>query len=108
MILEEVIKWIVPLVLTSMVAYISNETKRNKQRNTVINNAIISLLRSQIVGLAEQYIKFGYLPDYARFTLNDLYLNYHTLGANHGIELLVEQCNELPPCLKPPCEKEKI
>ena len=61
---------------------------------------MISLLRSQIVSKVEKYMEEGYLPDYARFCLSDLFKQYKDLGGNHGLEKLVDNCLELPPIKK--------
>ncbi len=57
---------------------------------------MLSLIRSQIVGKCENYMKQGYLPEYARFSLEELFKQYQVLGGNHGIEVLVNKCYELP------------
>lgn len=58
--------------------------------------SMLSLIRSQIVGKCENYMKQGYLPEYARFSLEELFKQYQVLGGNHGIEVLVNKCYELP------------
>ena len=58
---------------------------------------MVAILRSQIVSKCENYIGQGYLPDHARFCLEDLFTQYTVLGGNHGVEALVKQCNVLPP-----------
>jgi len=63
----------------------------------VMQDSMVSLLRSQIVSKAEHYLEIGYLPDYARFCLTDLFKNYEQLGGNHGVEKLVDQVLDLPP-----------
>lgn len=58
---------------------------------------MLSLIRSQIVSKCENYLREGYLPEYARYCLEDLFTQYKALGGNHGIEVLVNKCFELPP-----------
>lgn len=58
--------------------------------------SMLSLIRSQIVGKCENYMKQEYLPEYARFSLEELFKQYQVLGGNHGIEVLVNKCYELP------------
>ena len=65
--------------------------------NKSMKLSILSLIRSQIVGKCEKYIKEGVLPEYARYCLEDLFKQYKALGGNHGIEILVKKCFELPP-----------
>lgn len=81
--------------------------KQNKKTNTKldeneINNramkvSMMILLRSQIVSKCETYQKLGYLPDYARSCLTDLFAQYTSLGGNHGVNILVDTTLKLPP-----------
>lgn len=77
-------------------AFISKQLKDNKQNNEAMKSSMLSLIRSQIVGKCEGYMKQGYLPEYARYCLEELFKQYKILGGNHGVETLVNQCFELP------------
>lgn len=77
-------------------AFISKQLKDNKQNNNAMKSSMLSLIRSQIVGKCESYMKQGYLPEYARCCLEELFKEYKILGGNHGVETLVNQCFELP------------
>lgn len=77
-------------------AFISKQLKDNKQNNNAMKSSMLSLIRSQIVGKCESYMKQGYLPEYARYCLEELFKEYKILGGNHGVETLVNQCFELP------------
>lgn len=77
-------------------AFISKQLKDNKQNNEAMKSSMLSLIRSQIVGKCESYMKQGYLPEYARYCLEELFKEYKILGGNHGVETLVNQCFELP------------
>lgn len=77
-------------------AFISKQLKDNKQNNEAMKSSMLSLIRSQIVGKCESYMKQGYLPEYARYCLEELFKQYQVLGGNHGIEILVNKCYELP------------
>ena len=94
--MEEVIKiilnWLIPVVLTGIFAFLSKNAKDNK----LMKASMLSLVRSQIVGKCESYSKKGYLPEYARYCLSDLFEQYKALGGNHGIEILVNNTFELP------------
>lgn len=75
----------------------SAKLKDNEINNEVMRTSMMFLLRSQIVGKCEDYQRLGYLPDYARSCLNDLFKQYTTLGGNHGVNVLVDKTLELPP-----------
>lgn len=94
--MEEVIKvilnWLIPVILAGILAFMKKIVKDNK----AMKLSMLSLIRSQIVGKCESYTKKGYLPEYARYCLSDLFEQYKALGGNHGIEILVNNTFELP------------
>lgn len=96
MIWETIVKWAIPFLLGGFVTLIGYLIKSNH----AIKSSMVLLLRSQIVGKCEKYLEMGYLPDYARSCLDDLFKQYTLLGGNHGVGKLVDQCFELPPNLK--------
>lgn len=69
----------------------------NDINNKAMKDSMIILLRSQIVSKCENYQRLGYLPDYARSCLSDLFAQYTALGGNHGVNVLVEEILKLPP-----------
>lgn len=87
-----IMNWLIPVVLAGILAFMKKLISDNK----ALKASMLSLIRSQIVSKCEQYQKKGYLPEYARYCLEDLFKNYQTLGGNHGIEKLVNKTYELP------------
>lgn len=65
--------------------------------NETMKASMLSIIRSQIVSKCEHYLKLGYLPEYARYCLEELHKYYKKLGGNHGIEVQVDKTFELPP-----------
>ena len=98
--LEIILDCIIPLILTTIFTFIAKELKKNKQNNKAMQESMVLLLRSQITGKCETYLKEEYLPDYARSCLEELFNQYKTLGGNHGVEKLVELTFSLPPIKK--------
>ena len=92
-----VMQWLVPTILTALSGYLVKELKENKKSNTAIKDSMVLLLRSQITGKIEKYMELGYLPDYARSCIEDLFTQYKSLGGNHGVDLLVNLCFNQPP-----------
>lgn len=95
-ILKIFIQWFIPFACAGGFALISKQLKENKTSNEAMKASMLSLIRSQIVGKCEVYMKQGYLPEYARYCLEELFKQYKALGGNHGIEVLVNKCYELP------------
>lgn len=75
----------------------NSKLKFNQDHNEAIRKAMISILRSQIVSKCEKYQELGYLPDYVRSCLCDLFAQYSALGGNHGVGILVDETLKLPP-----------
>ena len=70
--------------------------QENDNNNKAMEKSMMILLRSQIVSKCENYQTLGYLPDYARSCLCDLFEQYTALGGNHGVNLLVDEVLKLP------------
>lgn len=96
-ILNLIITWVVPTLLTALSGYVVKELTENKKSNLAMKESMVLMLRSQIVGKCEKYMELGYLPDYARSCLEDLFKQYEKLGGNHGVGKLVDQVFSLPP-----------
>lgn len=101
--IQIVINWGIPVLLTGILAFMKkmiNDNKVMKEKmindNTLMKESMLSLIRSQIVSKCESYQKKGFLPEYARYCLEDLFKNYKNLGGNHGVETLVNKTFELP------------
>lgn len=91
--IETILKYGITAIIGGLIAFLTTQIRQNKS----LKCSIVSLLRGQIVASCEQYIKIGYLPDYARYTINELGDNYGKLGGNHGIQDLISKTNNLPP-----------
>lgn len=96
MIIEIILKWGIPFILTAIITYIIKELKDNNNSNKAMKSGLLAIIRSQIVSKCEKYQKEGYLPEYARYCLEDLFKQYKQLGGNHGIEILVTETFKLP------------
>ena len=70
--------------------------QENDNNNKAMEKSMMILLRSQIVSKCENYQSMGYLPEYARYCLTDLFKQYTTLGGNHGVNVLVDEVLKLP------------
>ena len=91
-IVKIIFNWAIPVILTGIFGFLIKIIKDNK----AMKESILSLIRSQIVGKCETYMGQGFLPEYARYCLEELFKQYRLLGGNHGIEALVNKSFELP------------
>lgn len=90
------VKWVIPFLFTGLFTYFGGSLMKINNSNKAMKNALLAIIRSQIVSKCERYQSEGFCPEYARYCLEDLYKQYKILGGNHGVEILVEQTLELP------------
>lgn len=90
--LDKFLSWAMPLILSGILGFMIMIVKYI----IAMKKSTVAMLRSQIVSKCEHYLKLGYLPEYARYCLEDLFEQYKAFKGNHGIDVLVDQCFELP------------
>lgn len=95
-ILMIIIRWFIPFACAGGFAFVLKELKENKKANEAMKSAMLSIIRGQIVNDSKGYLKQGFMSRDERYCLEQLLNNYKALGGNHGIELLVDKCLQLP------------
>ena len=75
---------------------VNSKLQDNEKSNKAMKEATIAMLRSQIISKCESYQKMGYLPEYARYCLTELFGQYTALGGNHGVNILIDEVLKLP------------
>jgi hypothetical protein len=90
---EIILNWGIPTLIGALITFVFTLVAQNK----ALRDSMVAVLRGLIVSNCEQYNKLKYLPDYARYTINELGKNYSKLGGNHGIKELILKTNQLPP-----------
>lgn len=75
---------------------VNSKLQDNENSNKAMKEATIAMLRSQIISKCENYQRMGYLPEYARYCLTELFEQYTSLGGNHGVNILVDEVLKLP------------
>lgn len=99
-ILDLVLKWLVPFVLTTIasgaIAYSKGTHKRASDREKAIEEGLQSLLRAEIIRANDKYQGQGYCPVYAKEAIRREYEAYHTLGGNDVATKLYEDVMKLP------------
>ena len=75
---------------------VNSKLQDNEKSNKAMKEATIAMLRSQIISKCESYQRMGYLPEYARYCLTELFEQYTALGGNHGVNILIDEVLKLP------------
>lgn len=84
------------LIECGLVKYLSNFFKTYKAREAARDNAVRSLLRTEIINICHKAENKGFLPIYNLENLNDMYKAYKALGGNGAITDLCNQVKKYP------------
>lgn len=106
-IVEIIIKWGIPFVLSTaasaIIAYgkglhkrLTEKEKANEEREQAMADGLKSLLRAEIIRSHDKYIGQGYCPVYAKEALKRSYEAYHALGGNDVATKLYNDSINLP------------
>ena len=83
-------------ILGLFTAELIRRIKREKQHETATEKGLQALLRDRLIYQYEKYKDKGYAPIYARENFENLYTQYHNLGANGVMDDIREQFRQLP------------
>lgn len=70
--------------------------KKYDARAEARDDAIRSLLRTEIIHICHRADEKGYIEVYNLENLNDMYKAYHVLGGNGAIKVMYEQAQQHP------------
>lgn len=113
-VLLSVIKWAITALLAGVVSFITAKMKIRKakseeadkaiqdkfdaldKKDEMLQTALRSMLRQEIIITYEKYIEIGWAPVYVKDNMQEMYECYHALGGNGMITHLVEEFLNLP------------
>lgn len=90
--LDLVLKWAVPFICGSAVAFLASLLVKFKASKA----GICCLLRAEIIRQYEKWTETGYCPVYAKEALSRAYAAYHGLGGNDVATNLYKETIALP------------
>lgn len=79
-------------VFKFLYSFVGEYRKRDKARD----NAVRSLLRTEIINICHKTEEKGFLPIYNLENINDMYKAYKALGGNGAIDELYSQTKSYP------------
>ena len=83
---------ILSIAMTALIRRI----KREKEHDAATEKGLQALLRDRLIYQYEKYKDKGYAPIYARENFENLYRQYHNLGANGVMDDIYNKFRELP------------
>lgn len=95
--LESTIQTIINIIAGAVISYIFALYRAKKRENDALRAGVQALLRDRIIQAYNHYVcEKGWVPIYAKESIDACYKSYEALGDNGVINSLMEQLNELP------------
>lgn len=94
---ESTIQTIINIIAGAVISYIFALYRAKKKENDALKAGVQALLRDRIIQAYNHYVcEKGWVPIYAKESIDACYKSYEALGDNGVIDSLMEQLNELP------------
>lgn len=94
---ESTIQTIINIIAGAVISYIFAIYRAKKRENDALRAGVQALLRDRIIQAYNHYVcEKGWVPIYAKESIDACYKSYEALGDNGVIDSLIEQLNELP------------
>lgn len=82
--------------LSAIIGYFYKRLKKNDEETKAIKEGLQALLRCQMINDYNRWDERGFAPIYARENFENVWKNYHSLGANGVMDGIHEKFMELP------------
>ena len=83
-------------ILSIAVTELVRRVKREKQHDEATEKGLQALLRDRLIYQYDKYKDKGYAPIYAKENFENLYKQYHNLGANGVMDDIYNDFRKLP------------
>ena len=94
---ESTIQTIINIIAGAVISYIFALYRAKKRENDALRAGVQALLRDRIIQAYNHCVcEKGWVPSYAKESIDACYKSYEALGDNGVIDSLMEQLNELP------------
>lgn len=94
---ESTIQTIINIIAGAVISYIFALYRAKKRENDALRAGVQALLRDRIIQAYNHYVcEKGWVPIYAKESIDACYKSYEALGDNGVIDSLMEKLNELP------------
>ncbi len=76
--------------------FLLNRLKSAEQKQQALERGVQALLRDRLIDQYEKYKSLGFAPIYAKENFENLYEQYHRLGANGVMDSIHEEFKNFP------------
>ena len=83
-------------LLITILTAVWNKIKVNEKKTESVQLGVQALLRDRLYSTYLKYAEKGYAPIYARENFENMYKQYHTLGANGVMDGIYNKFMDLP------------
>lgn len=83
-------------ILVSVGKYLVNRIKKTEAKTEAVCLGVQALLRDRLLQSYNHYKEKGYAPIYARENFENMWIQYHNLGANGVMNEVHDNFKELP------------
>lgn len=83
-------------LLVTILTAVWRKIKANEKKTESVQLGVQALLRDRLYSTYKEYAEKGYAPIYARENFENMYEQYHTLGANGVMDDIYRKFMDLP------------
>lgn len=95
--IESTIQTIINIIAGAVISYMFALYRAKKRENDALRAGVQALLRDRIIQAYNHYVcEKGWIPIYAKESIDACYRSYEALGDNGVIDSLMEQLIKLP------------
>lgn len=92
----KVVLTVISFFITGFLGYLTAKVKGYKKRDSVQEEALKCLLRSNITSKYYVYTELGEIPLYEKENIDYMFEQYQNMDGNSYVEQLVKEINKLP------------
>lgn len=95
--MNEIIVYVISLLISAALGYLTNKIRNLKKENEAVKAGVQALLRDRMIqAYNHYYVDKGYMPIYAKESFENVYNAYHDLGKNGVMDDIDEKVMSLP------------
>lgn len=93
---ESTMQTVINIIAGAIISYLFSLYRAKKKENNALKAGLQALLRDRIIQAYNHYVcEKGWIPIYAKESIDACYKSYEALGDNGVIDNLMQQINEL-------------
>lgn len=94
-IVDLIIKWLIPFVLGTVSTYLISIIKKDRKKDKAMENAVQALLRNELVRRYREYKTKGEMTILDRENIEHMFEEYKNLGGNGTVKELMDELLEV-------------